>query len=332
MKGADRMRGRWVSLLVLFALNAVAQTAGPGSQAASATASIRGRVIDSATGRPLGGVHVRLAPLARDSGTYGTMSNAEGVFSIPDVRAAEYCIIPEKRGLIFVPDPQKNDLWCRLALHLKPGERVDQLVLPMIARTIIAGRVFDQQGDPVSDVPVSATAVVGENSSSASTNGRGEFRLSVPPGKYYVRASPFYIPERTEEPFGSPSQTGYVPTYYREAIKVEDASIVEAFAGTEKNGVEINLARPGAFRVSGEITGISHCDRAPIYLFWDPADWFRTIRNGTNGGRLDFTTEDDQTADACSVNSIRRMWIVEHIGSMQCASLRKNNFEAASPK
>lgn len=296
------MRG--FSLLVLFGLNAVAQTAEIGPQAVSATASVRGSVIDSTTGKPLAGVHVKIAGES-EAQAYGAMTNAEGLFFIPDIPTGEYSIFPEKRGFIFVPNPQKNHLWFgRMVLRLKPGERVDHLVLPMVARTIIAGRVLDQQGDPVSDVSVWARPAVGDPKGEtplvSSTNGRGEFRLSVPPRKYYVLASPFYNPDTTEEPFGSPSQIGYVPTYYPGAMKIEDASILEALAGIEKTGVEIKLARPGAFRVSGEITGISHCDHT-LDLSWQPTDWLRMGRDGTVGGSLDFNAEEEQATGTSSV-------------------------------
>jgi hypothetical protein len=215
---------------------------------------------------------------------YGGMSDAHGRFSIPDIPPGDYSILPEKHGFIFVPDRKKNKVTFdgSLRLQLRAGERLTDLVLRMVARAVIAGRVLDEHGDPLINATATAKSLNRETGATIQTNGRGEFRLSVPPGKYYVEGSRWSDSETT-------SESGYVPTYYPGAPGIEGASPVEAFAGRVLNGVEFRLVRSVSLRVSGEITGLPDGDWSPS-LWWKPADEHKIRQTGRESGRLDFNT------------------------------------------
>jgi hypothetical protein len=179
-----------------------------------------------------------------------------------------------------------------LRLQLKAGERLTDLVLPMVARAVIAGRVLDEHGDPLVNATVTAMSLNRETGATIQTNGRGEFRLSVPPGKYYVEGSRWSDSETT-------SESGYVPTYYPGAPGIQGASPVEAFAGRVLNGVEFRLVRSVSLRVSGEITGLPDGDWW-LSLWWKPADGDKIRQTGRESGRLDFNA---RLAEATSTGS-----------------------------
>ena len=281
--------------LFLICLGALAQ---PSHNAApDATVSVRGTAVDSRTGKPLSGVHVMLTedPGLESSIVYGAMTDAQGRFSIPDIPAGDYTGSAEKRDFIFVPDRKKSTVtWFgALRLKFKADERPADLVLPMVERAIIAGRVLDEHGDPMINARVMAISVDEATAGFSYTNGRGEFRVSVPPGKYHVEGSKYSLSETTG------STSGYVHTYYPSATQIGGATVVETFAGRVVNGVEIKLVRPAAFQVSGEITGLPQGDRS-LTLCWTPADSDRIGIEGWESGRLDFNTREARANGAAS--------------------------------
>lgn len=298
------MKWRWMLALLLLCFSVSAQTSRNGLEASSpeATVSVHGTVVDSMTGKPLDAVHVMLTESeAEPPIVYGAMSNAQGRFSIPDIPPGQYTVGSKKRGFILVPDRKKSTvtLFGELKLQLKVGERPADLVLPMVMRATIAGRVLDEHGDPLINANVIAMSVNRETGASVQTNGRGEFRLSVPPGKYTVEGSKFSMSETTEDPMGFRPDSGYVHTYYPGAVGIVGATVIEAFAGRVVNGVEIKLVRPAAFRVSGEITALPNGDRS-LSLFWGPADRDKIGQEGSESGRLDFSTQQAQATGTAS--------------------------------
>lgn len=285
-------------LLIWFSSGAGAQASrsGPAPPSSGAMVTVGGTVLDSLTGKPLDAVHVMLTFYASEgqpSVVYAAMTNARGRFSIPDIPPGDYSVLPEKRGFIFVPDKNKNAMrFDGVRLQLKAREHPYDLVLQMVARAIIAGRVLDEHGDPLINASVTAMSVNRESGVSVQTNGRGEFRLSVPPGKYHVEATKWSDSDTT-------SESGYVHTYYPGALGIGDASVVEVSAGKVLNGVEFRLVRSASLRVSGEITGLPDGDRS-LSLFWKPAERNEIRQTGRESGRLDFSTQQAQVTGARS--------------------------------
>ena len=98
---------------------------------------------------------------------------------------------------------------------------------------------------------------------------RGEFHMSVAPGKYYVVAEPAgrninQVPEvRTD---GSVPAI-YGKTYHPSAAAKAKAVLVEAAAGAELIGIDIHMARQGrAFNIGGTVTGMTDGAMAMVTL------------------------------------------------------------------
>src|SRR5689334_13134524 len=164
---------------------------------AQGSASVSGITVDRTTGAPLANIHVRLiAGWERSyAAVYGTVSNQEGRFSFSHIPPGEYHAWPEDTAEYLFLLEMRND---RRApdLTLKAGDRVDGLKLYLGRVGVIAGRVVDEDGDPVEGAQVSAVPLQSPSSRIAQIGGsdmtddRGFYRLICSPGQYRVYASP----------------------------------------------------------------------------------------------------------------------------------------------
>lgn len=134
--------------------------------------------------------------------------------------------------------------------------------LELTQEAIISGRVLDENGDPVQWVRVEAIRA-GKSHNAGVEMGRnerpderGRFRMTGPPGKYYIKASPEHGMQGAREIRSDGLSTPlYGITYYPSAEKEEQANVVDAPAGHEIAGIEIRLARHLNLTIGGVVTG-----------------------------------------------------------------------------
>lgn len=226
---------------------------------------LEGVTVDSSTGRPLAGVHVRVFTIDRNNvaKTHGAISDSAGHFSIAKIPPGSYFCLGERTGYLSLRKGGGNIPFTPVIV--KSGERVTGFKLEMTPRATIAGRVLDEYGDPVQNVhvqitPVSPDAPVAFSMTlgSSQTDDRGEYRLPAAPGKYRVRANVSQMGRTAEVRTDGTSAAEYVPTWYPDSATAERGSAVEVAAGAEVNGVDIRLSRRGAALagVEGTVTGI----------------------------------------------------------------------------
>ena len=151
---------RFPALLLLWCAGLGAQTAGFG-----------GIAVNSVTGQPLGGVHLKLFTLNVGGGitdAYGAMSGGDGRFSVSGIPPGTYVLLTERTGFVHmmavagtIPVP---------SVTLKAGERVTDYRLEMTPRAVITVRVLDEYGDPAPNVMVEATPVAPGGPTAASLN------------------------------------------------------------------------------------------------------------------------------------------------------------------
>ncbi|HEY6273276.1 MAG TPA: carboxypeptidase-like regulatory domain-containing protein, partial [Terriglobales bacterium] len=217
---------------------------------------------------------------------YGAMSDGSGHFAIRGLPPAGYVVFLYRRGFIRVFGQGPLD---GPELSLKSGDHLENVILAMVPRPIIAGRVVDEYGDPVMDAGVVAEPVAEGPTAvfihgGATTNDRGEFRIDVPPGKYYLKVQQWGLMQDSSEIRSDGTvESNYVDTYYPGVAVRQAATPVEARAGRELNGVEIHLARTPALSISGTIIGIPDDAMAvSLSIEWGPsAD---EIKSGISGG------------------------------------------------
>lgn len=270
-------------LLFLLALSASSQTAPPGApnpgSSQPATADFLGAVAD-AGGKPLEGVHVTLTiygPEHQPVAIYGSMSNEKGRFSIPEVPAGTYDLELEKRGYLMVPSEKSGPVSGK-RVRLKAGERFPDVALRMALRAIIAGRLFDESGVPMPGVVVAAKSAgsIEEKWQTAQTNDRGEFRLSVQPGKYLIGADASSHAHATLLHPGG--KADYQLTYFPGVATPDEASLVEALPGGTTGDIDFKAMKASTYTVKAEVTGI------PEHEGHVSIDWMASDRYGESTG------------------------------------------------
>ncbi|HWD00293.1 MAG TPA: hypothetical protein VG456_26225, partial [Candidatus Sulfopaludibacter sp.] len=225
--------------------------------------SLEGIVVNRLGGKALAGVHVRLLPAGINGPgmAYGAISDKTGHFSISSIPAGSYLMLPEYTGFLYTPSKSDSPL---PGIQIKAGQHIQDYRLEMSPRALLAGRVLDEFGDPVNNVMVSAIGASPDEWSlnifgmqQPSTDDRGEFRLTLAPGKYYLKAQPNGTSNAAPEiRTDGTTEAVYGATFFPSAAGQDAASVIEAAAGSDQTGLDIRLTRQRTFTISGVVTGI----------------------------------------------------------------------------
>lgn len=212
-----------MSLLIALSLTGVIiQTA-----ASPSTARVSGRVLEEGSRAPIAGAEVMLIRDGSDAGSVAFLNrprtsttDSDGRYEFDRLAAGRYRIIVQKAGFARPHDVGG------LEVQLEPGGRRADLETTLQKGAVIVGRVLDDAGEPLVNAQVNAMRKPAVPMAAASmrrdilipagpgaqTNDLGEFRLfSLPPGEYYVQATPRFD-------FGgsaAPRATTMLPTYSR---------------------------------------------------------------------------------------------------------------------
>ncbi len=252
-----------------FGQNVAPAPAAPRQPRAQAidplTASIEGRVTTADSGAAIRRAEVR-AMSANGINRLAT-TDGEGRFQLRDLPAGEYRITVSKSGFVPLTYGQRRPFEASRPIELREGQHATaNMTLPRAAA--ITGRVYDESGEPIADVPVQALRLrtaegrrrlepVGAADRSDDT---GSFRLyGLPPGSDYVTAT---APRRQETAamggpaLRSPNAPGRPLTviFYPGTASPSDAVPLTVGAGGEvRADMQIADAQAGAATVSGAV-------------------------------------------------------------------------------
>ena len=162
----------------------------------SGSAIVRGRVVAAATGEPIGRAIVRVESpsleLARSM-----MTDLDGRFEFQHLPAAQITLSASKTGFLSLHYGQRRPFQAGRPIALTSGQVLDKMEIALPRAGVIAGRVFDDVGEPATGVAVEAARLKFESGqrtlssvgSRGETDDRGEYRISeLPPGSYFVLA------------------------------------------------------------------------------------------------------------------------------------------------
>jgi protocatechuate 3,4-dioxygenase beta subunit len=163
-------------------------------------ASVSGRVVNTATGKPVERATVWLTRFAAGAATnLHTVTDAGGAFSFPTVEPGNYTIGAVRAGFAVVMETASQGTGGSVNIALAPGAKVAGLKLRLTPEAIISGRVTDELGEPLPGVSVRLMHPVYVNGQRqlqrietiiGTTNDRGEYRIfDLAPGRYYVVAT-----------------------------------------------------------------------------------------------------------------------------------------------
>jgi hypothetical protein len=249
----------------------------PAAQRAG-TATIAGRVVDYDTSRPLKRVHVTVsgAGLSQDA---SALTDADGRYTIPDLPSGRYRVSVSKAGFVTVSYGERRPGRTGTPLSLGDGQQIKDVNLRLPRGSVIAGRVVDEDGEPVVGANVVAMRcqyLEGQQrltpAGAGQTDDRGQYRMfALMPGNYYVSATSRMPGARGGGRFVNVPNAGssmivfdqvagdgaldYAPTYYPGVSSVSDALVVPVNLCQEVASVDIQLQEVLTARVSGSVVG-----------------------------------------------------------------------------
>jgi protocatechuate 3,4-dioxygenase beta subunit len=224
--------------------------------------SIQGKVVEAKSGQPIRKVNVEVRGEAGQSdGRYSATTIEDGTFTIEDLKPGRYAVTLERTG--FAQTATSGGL---ATFTLQPGQSLSGLVFKLQAAGVIAGKIVDIDGDPMSEVSLSAV-MTGTMARSAerygmgygTTNDLGEFRIvNLRPGKYLISAAPSQRAPavHVEEKGKAKEQLVYASaTYYPGTVDKSRAIAVEVHAG-DVASANFGVLMTHAYRVSGTVAGV----------------------------------------------------------------------------
>ena len=248
--------------------------------------SVEGTVLNSATGEPVKKARVTLAPIGHDQEAFATTTDASGHFLIDEVDAGRYSLTAARNGYTQ-PKSVHGSTKDRALFTFDKGQKMKEVVVTLAPEGVIAGRVLDEEGDPVAYVAIQCMSVGYGNGkhkliAQAGTNANdlGEFRLpGLTAGKYIVsavfQAQNIYGGVVLERPVRTPGQAAeeaFVTTYYPRTMNPNSASAIEVSPGAQINGITLTPMRARTVHIKGRVGATTQVHALQILLGLYPRD------------------------------------------------------------
>jgi hypothetical protein len=188
-----------------------------------------------------------------------TTSDRDGRFSFKDVAPGAYTVRVQKEGFFGPPEGGISQPTAAVDVRVGTGENRDAN-LSMIPGAIIGGRIFDANGQLMSNATVQVLTVayafgraVLAPLVSKVTDDRGEYRLFwVPPGDYYVAVTPRPVAPSP----GLPASTSSVKTFYPGVNEIAESRMISIRGGEDIGGMDISIRPPRSFKISGQVNSL----------------------------------------------------------------------------
>lgn len=304
---------RWFPLALLFgaslaAAQGVATQTAPSTVAPSTTStadseqkkirvegsilSLNGEVVRKATVR-LQGTLIQPGQLPT---SYSESTDNEGKFVFEDVAPGRYMLSAEKAGFVTTRYGARSNTSPGTQLNLTAGMEMKGLAVKMTPQGVIAGKVLDQDGDPIATAQVQVMRYAYargrkqlQPSVIGTTNDLGEYRISnLAPGRYYLsatdrRAAVFLQQERSGR--AGAGQEGNITTYYPNGTDASSSAPVDVAAGGEMRGMDIRMLRAKVYSVRGKAVSASGVPAQALVSFTRKGDG-ANLSLAFNGGML----------------------------------------------
>jgi len=231
------------------------------------TAAISGRVITADTGRPVKRARVSVSSGELPEGR-AAATDRDGHYAIEGLPAGRYTINVSRAGFVSTAYGQRDPLRVGKPLTIREGEQVRGIDFRLPRGSVISGRVFDEDGEPLLGASVrvlrftySATGRRLVPAGGGVSDDRGYYRAyGLTPGTYYVAATARLSQDlqargRGAEPDPNAAPVGYAPTYYPGVTSVSEASSVPVGLQQEVSDIDFTLQLVQTARVSGFVVG-----------------------------------------------------------------------------
>ena len=278
------------------------------------TGTIAGHVLAAEDGRPVKRARAFVVAAELTEGR-GTLTDDDGAFQLSGLPAGRYTLTVSKAGFVTLSYGQRRPLQAGTPLQLGDGQQIRGVDFRLPRGSAIAGRIFDETGDPAAGATVRAMRYQFTQGTrmlvpagTAQTDDRGAFRIwGLNPGSYYVSAfqrsdavAPVGRPEDegwrggsegrrgprgpVDQTPGNIAQQAYAPTYYPGVGTIGEATAVSVDVGQESTEISFNLLLVRTARVSGTVTSAAGPPAANGLVSLMPD-------GGTRGARGSFGTD-----------------------------------------
>jgi protocatechuate 3,4-dioxygenase beta subunit len=250
---------------------------------------IEGQVTNLVTGTPVKKADLVLrrmdlvAKTAAQQTNYSATSDAGGKFAMQGIEPGNYQLTATGNGFLRVTYGARGPGRSGTTLSLDAGQQLKDVNFKLTPHAVIAGRIVDEDGDPVVGAAVQAQTyrrIDGRKllapAGGASTNDLGEYRIfGLAPGQYYLTATynqPRTQPALRDSSTKPPPEEGYVPTYYPGSLDMAAAAALEVAPGAELRGMNIAIAKARTVRIRGHVNNPGDRTRQPAAVILSPRD------------------------------------------------------------
>src|ERR1700719_3858444 len=256
----SRLRVLILPPALLMALSAYAQKSSKPPK--EETCSVSGIVIKMADSAPLRKAHLVLRSVENPNRTVAAVTNAEGRFALKDIEPGPYRLKVTRVGFVADEYGRRKPDAPGAILTLHAGQDLNDLQFRLIPAGVISGKIYDDDGEPLPGVQVSAVRQVyseGKRSrasaSSAATNDLGEYRLfGLAPGRYFVSCvyPRWNRGDPEDEAIDTPGD-GYAKLYYPSTPDPAKAGPITIKAGEEASSIDILMRKVPVHQVRGNV-------------------------------------------------------------------------------
>jgi Carboxypeptidase regulatory-like domain len=224
--------------------------------------SLSGIVVKMADSAPLRKAKLVLKSVDDRHRIVGAVTNAEGHFALKDVEPGAYRLTVTRVGFVAAEYGQRKPDTPGAVLMLHAGQELKDLQFRLIPAGVISGKIYDDDGEPLPSVQVSAVRQVyseGKRSrasaSFAATNDLGEYRLfGLAPGRYFVSCVyPRWNRGDPEDETIDTQEEGYAKLYYPGTPDVAKAGPITIKAGEEVSSIDVLMRKVPVHQVRGNV-------------------------------------------------------------------------------
>lgn len=269
----------------------------PGQPPAGELCGISGRTVNAANGEPVRRARLMLRRADNPSGgmgspaAYTTITDDHGRFAMKDIEPGKYDFSAQRAGFAESFYGALRAGGTGITLSLDAGQQLTRVLFRLTPQAVIAGRILDQDGDPIQGVqvrPVRYRYMRGERqlvpSRGALTDDLGEYRVfGMAPGRYYLEAT-----DRNSEfglmAAGAATKTAdehYLPTFYPGTADIGNATVIDLATGAQLRGMDFVLLKGRTVHVRGHVNAPPGVNRRMVMIMLAPRGVFREFMRHT---------------------------------------------------
>jgi protocatechuate 3,4-dioxygenase beta subunit len=226
---------------------------------------ISGTVVKLAEDEPLRKATVQLQSLDDPDRTMAAITDGDGRFELKRIEPGKYKLRVSRAGYVVQEYGQHKPGDPGAVLSLRPAQQMKGLMFWLAPSAVIAGKILDQDGEPLASVVVSALREAysqGKRTlstySTVETDDLGEYRLfGLEPGRYFVSA---VYPRWARfggngdgSPLANLQPEGYAKMYYPGTPDQSKAIPVAVKSGEEVSSTDIFMRQVLVYHVRGHV-------------------------------------------------------------------------------